>query len=357
MVGVAIGESMGYQRAGFNRRRALKIFGRPRLRYSVLRGRSYGSHTQQVLLTAQALLNSRSDLRCYRYMFQWRLSWYLLSLPITAGSANLISAGKCWAMRFKKTTGVNSTSATAATRALFSALAVNGTGHRLSRWIEEATKVTHNNPLSIAGCQMLAFLAEYGATARPTFDPLKALQETIDSCTHPDIKQGLCEIRPFLENSRSPSAVARHFGWDRGIPSSIGSVAIMSAYCWLRFPADFRRAVTSAIALGGDTITMAATVGGLVGAHVGYKRLPETLAKRIGGYPHGTVWIEEMAERLSHWPHGVDDLHMAPAQPSELALQLVRSFFSIPRIIVHRSSRWMLLPLRASKPRRLRRSS
>ena len=93
MVGVAIGESMGYQRAGFSRRRALKIFGRPRLRYSVLRGRSYGSHTQQVLLTAQALLNSRSDLRCYRTMFQWRLSWYLLSLPITAGSANLISAG------------------------------------------------------------------------------------------------------------------------------------------------------------------------------------------------------------------------------------------------------------------------
>ncbi|MEZ6074514.1 MAG: hypothetical protein R3C56_02220 [Pirellulaceae bacterium] len=43
-------------------------------------------------------------------------------------------------------------------------LAIHGTGHRLSRWVDESTKLTHTHPLASDGCQVLAALADHGAT-------------------------------------------------------------------------------------------------------------------------------------------------------------------------------------------------
>lgn len=48
----------------------------------------------------------------------------------------------------------------------------------------------------------------------------------------------------------------------------------VALYCWLRARGDFRAAVSSVIALGGDTDTTAAIVGGMVGADVGAAGIP-----------------------------------------------------------------------------------
>ncbi|MEZ6074513.1 MAG: ADP-ribosylglycohydrolase family protein [Pirellulaceae bacterium] len=53
---------LGLPRENLCRRRGLKMFGRGPLRYQLSRGRGiYSDDTQLMLLTAQALLKSRSD--------------------------------------------------------------------------------------------------------------------------------------------------------------------------------------------------------------------------------------------------------------------------------------------------------
>jgi ADP-ribosyl-[dinitrogen reductase] hydrolase len=357
MIGVAIGDALGYSREGLDRRVALKMFGRPPLRYALLPGRGiYSDDTQLMLLSAQALLNSRSDMRLFRRAFQRRLSWYLLSLPVGVGRGTLKAAAKCWLMRIKSDTGVNSAGNGAATRAIFSALAINGSGHRLNRWIEQATKLTHTHPLAIDGCQVLAALADYGATHKPhAFDAFEALSRATDVSKQPEIKDRLSELAPFLERKRSPSAVARHFEWDRGIMGFMVPTTVMATYCWLRYPDNFRRAVESAITLGGDSDSLAAIVGGLVGAHVGYSQLPQELVRRLGGFPHSPGWIQDLAERLSHWPHGVDDLHVAPALSSDSPFQLIRNGMTIPLVLLHVGLRVPFRLLTRSQPKRSRR--
>ncbi len=337
LLGVAIGDALGAARNGLCRRSALKMFGRPPLRYSLLSGRGiYREPTQLMLLSGQALLKSRSDGKSFRQIFRKRLSWYLLSLPIGIDRGTLLAAAKCWLMRLKLPSGVNSVTNGAATRALIEALATNGTGHRLSKWVEESTKQTHTHPLAINGCQVLAALADFGATNKPSnFSTSEALDKAISSSSCPDIKDKLVELRPFLGQHRSPSAVARHFGWETGIDGSIVPTTIMATYCWLRYPQDFRRAVESAISLGGESDSLGALVGGLVGAHIGARGLPEELINGLAGYPQNTLWIEKMAERFSHWPHGSDDLHTAPALPSEPVMQLVRNVYAIPLAWLH----------------------
>ncbi len=357
MLGVAIGDALGLARENLPRRVALKMYGRRPLSYRLVPGRGiYSDDTQLMLLSAQALLQSRSDSKSFRRLFQKRLRWYALSLPVGIGKATLISSLKCWLAGFKVSTGVQLAGNGAATRAIFAALATNGTGHRLSRWIDETTRLTHTHPLAIDGCQVLAALADFGSTNKPDkFDSQVALRKAISASSSVEIKSKLEALIPFLEQGRSPSAVARHFNWHTSIDGFIVPTTVMAAFCWLRYPADFRRAVESSITLGGDSDSVGAIVGGLVGAHVGVKALPKELVEKLSGFPHDCAWIEKLAERFSHWPHGPDDLHSAPAQPSDPPAQLMRNLTTIPIVLLHCLLR---VPYRASTnsiPKRLRR--
>ncbi|MEO8269156.1 MAG: ADP-ribosylglycohydrolase family protein [Aureliella sp.] len=357
LLGVAIGDALGLPRENLCRRRGLKMFGRGPLRYQLSPGQGiYSDDTQLMLLTAQALLQSRSDGKAFRWIFQKRLSWYLLSFPVGAGRATLISAAKCWLMRLRLPSGVNSAGNGAATRALINALAIHGTGHRLSRWVEESTKLTHTHPLASDGCRVLAALADHGATCKPdVFVAQAALAVAINASSTEDIKNKLSELQSFLEQRRSPSAVARHFGWDQHVSGFIVPTTIMATYCWLRHPSDFRRAVESAVLLGGDTDSVAAIVGGLVGAHVGARRLPTELVNGISGISHGPAWIEKLAERLSHWPHGRDDLHSAPCQSTDPIGQLVRNAWTTVLVLTHVALRAIYRATTSCTPRRDRR--
>ncbi len=357
MLGVAIGDALGLARNHLQRRVALKMFGRPPLSYRLVPGRGiYSDDSQLMFLSAQALLQSRSDLRAFRRYFQKRLRWYQLSMPVGIGKATSLSALKCWLAVLKISTGVKSADNSAATRAMFAALATHGTGHRLSRWVEETTTLTHTDPLAVDGCQVLAMLTDLAATTKPDkFDALQALSMAISTSSQEELRANLQELLPFLELRRSPSTVARHFNWDTCVGSCMVSTTTMAVYCWLRYPTDFRRAVESAITLGGDSGTIAAIVGGLVGAHVGVKHLPRDLVDGLRNFPHDNDWIKKMAERFSHWPHGPDDLHSAPALPSDPPAQLIRNILNFSIVLLHRVARLPFRAFTSSTPKRLRR--
>lgn len=337
MLGVAIGDALGLPREGLNRRIALKMFGRPKLAYRLLPGVGiYSDDTQLMLMAAQAILRSHSEWRPFSRSYLKRLAWYPLSLPAGAGRATLLAAFKSWLRPTGLSTGVNSAGNGPGTRAMFLTLALQGTDHRIPKWVEDSTRLTHTDPLAVDGCLVLSRLAQVaGTTKTRPIDRLDALQQAIAVSKEAAIRDKLTELIPFLKHSRSPSAAARHFGWDSGISGFIVPTTVMATYCFLCYPANFERAVLSAIRLGGDTDSVAAIVGGLVGAHIGYQKLQTDLVTRIKVAPHDAEWITEMAERLSHWPHGVDDLHFAPALPSNPLMQLFRNLLMLMLVLIH----------------------
>lgn len=354
LMGAAIGDALGFSRTGMSRRRALHRYGRPPLRYRMVSMRGiYSGDTQLALLTAQALLKSRTDLRSFRRYFKSRLSWYWVSWPVGIGAATRWAALKCWFYRVGLPSGTNSADNGACVQAIFSALAINGTGHRLVKWTDETTMLTRTHPLALDGCRVLAVLAEAAATVKPDqWCSSTVLDSAIEVSTEPGIRDKLIQLKPFLAADRSPSFVARHFGWSDGITRSSLSTAVMGSYCFLRYPQNFQRAVGSAISLGGDSSSLGGVVGGLVGARVGVDGLPKDLARRLGGAPHGPAWISELAERFSHWPHGVDDLHRAPAQSVDPIGQIIRNMHA--RAVVWNNRLWRKFSCVCSRPRRER---
>ncbi len=356
LIGAAIGEALGYARNSLTRRTAIEMFGRSPLHYSfVPKHGVYGDDTRLTIMNAQALLNSRCDLRSLRRAFTWRLSWYLLSLPSGARRSTLTAASRAWLRRLGVKPGVDATDPGACSRAIFSTLAIHGTGHRLHKWVEESTRMTHTNPQTIDCCKVLATLAECGINYKPdSLDSQVVLQAAIEASSGDELKSKLSELSGFLHEGRAPSAVARRFGWETKIDDHVLPVTVMSTFCWLRYPNKFRRAVESAICLGGASSSLGCIVGSLVGAHLGQAELSRRLLKRLNSSPHDAAWIEALAERFSHWPHGADDLHVAPAQSSDPIMQFIRNVSTIPYFAFHTAYR---LPFKHSPrrlPRRLR---
>ena len=355
-MGVAIGDALGLPREGLKRRVALKMFGRPKLTYRMLPGCGfYSDDTQLMLMAAQAILRSHSDWRPFRRSFLTRLAWYPLSLPAGAGKATMLASLKSWFRSTGLPTGCNSAGNGPATRAIFLTLALHGTDHRVMKWVEDSTLITHTNPLAVDGCLVLSRIAQIaGSTKTRRIDRIDALQQAISVSKEVAIRDKLVELIPFLNQSRSPSAVARYFGWEHGISGFIVPTTVMATYCFLRYPTNFERAIKSAIRLGGDTDSVAAIVGGLVGAHIGYGKLPATLVKQIKVAPHDSEWIAEMAERLSHWPHGADDLHIASALSSNPLMQLLRNLVMLIIVLIHIILRMPFIFLSWLKPKRKR---
>lgn len=341
ILGVALGESLGLARRGLSRRKALRRYGRTPLRFRFVPKRGvYSEYTRIMLVNAQGLLNCRSDVRLFRRAFAWRLSWYLLSVPFGINRANLRAGLKAWLMRLGVQTGQNIDCNGAATRTLFSAIATNGTGHRLQRWVEESTRLTHTHPEALRQSAVLAILADEAVTTKPgELDYHKVIERIVEvAASNKEWSTALKALETFLDAGRSPAAVARHFGWTKRI-DGCRPMTIMTTYCWLRYPEDFRRATESAIRLGGDSACLGAVVGGLVGSHIGQKRIPKDLRKQLAGNPHGPEWIEELAERFSHWPHGSDDLHLAPAESVDPLMQIIRNTLMFPVWGLHVLSR------------------
>jgi ADP-ribosylglycohydrolase len=82
-------------------------------------------------------------------------------------------------------------------------------------------------------------------------------------------------------------------GWPGISPFVIPSV-LWSLYAFLRHPDNYREAVSTALAVGGDVDTTAAMTGAISGAYVGLEALPQHLTRRIND--RGEWGLEQLIE-------------------------------------------------------------
>jgi hypothetical protein len=252
----------------------------------------------------------------------------------------LRAAAKSWLARFGVPSGVPVDNNIVAATVVFETLAAHGSGHRMERWAEDTAKLVLTNPQVLDCSKMLSRVISYAALLKDEeWSKEKAIEIAATGCTDDELKNSIEQLQTLLNAGKSPAEAAEHFGWGEGISTSMLPTTVMSFYCWLQAPGDFEAAVLPALNLGGDSASMGATVGALVGGYKGIDAVPANLLDKLGGTPHGPEWIEKLAARLSHWPHGEHDLHLAPAQPSDPIMQLIRNKFVWARFSLSRMGR------------------
>ncbi len=229
----------------------------------------------------------------------------------------------------------------AATTAVFSTLAMHGTGHRLEKWAEDTTRLTLLHPMAIEGCRVLSRVVQLSSQAKgEPLEPDAVISAALEGISEPALASKLEALPGHLAAGHTPDKVADQFGWKHRIDSSMLPTTVMGLYCWMRSPKDFEGSVLPAIGLGGDTSSLGGLVGSLVGAYAGFDAIPSDLYRNLGGLPHGPEWLTALGERFSRWPHGEHDLHMAPAQVSDPPMQIIRNLYTLARLAANRIGRW-----------------
>jgi ADP-ribosylglycohydrolase len=177
-----------------------------------------------------------------------------------------------------------------------------------ARLIEAAAEqclVTHLDPRCGGGAVAVAGAAALAARPGPV-DSQRLLRELAEmvavvNAEMADVVTGVgawLELAPEQAMARLRQAAldpGEGPEW-RGISTHVVPTVAWSLYAALRSPDDYWTAVCTAIAVGGDTDTMAAMAGGIVGGRVGRDALP---AELLGYLTDRGAWNAEQLEALA----------------------------------------------------------
>ncbi|PKL78584.1 MAG: dinitrogenase reductase [Candidatus Melainabacteria bacterium HGW-Melainabacteria-1] len=319
LLGMAIGDALGLPCEGLTPGRQARLF--PDLsRYHFVWGHGMVSDdTEHACMTAQALLSSADDEGRFLRALAWKLRFWLLGLPAGVGMATLKACLRLWLGWPPARSGVVSAGNGPAMRALILGVVLGERPQQLKRWIRLSTGLTHRDPRAEAGALALALAAWHFSTGPA--DPVAYLEQLTLLC--PEHTAFVTLIGEALSQSTLPDLISL-LDCQRGISGYMLHTA--PAVIWLSFGYrdDFSGGLQAAIRCGGDTDTVAALLGGVLGAGLGSQALPPKLLTGLWEWPRSPAWILELARRLASARQGV------PTQPlglNPLALLLRNGLF------------------------------
>jgi ADP-ribosyl-[dinitrogen reductase] hydrolase len=339
ILGTAVGDAMGLALEGLSRRRQPRLF--PDLSgYHLLPfGKGMCSDdTEHTCMLAQSLirvagLDADEAARRFASNFGWRLRFWLLGLPAGIGLATLRAIVKLWIGFPARSSGVYSAGNGAAMRVALIGVCHGDDPARMRALVRAATRITHTDPKAEHGAlavALAAHLAADGGAIAPS-DYAARLHGLLGE-ERSELLGLVDEVaRSVAAKETAADFTARHGGRD-GVSGYVLHTVPAALHVWLAHPDNYHAAVTTTIRLGGDSDTVAAIVGALVGARVGKTGIPAEWLDDLCEWPRTTAWMEQLAARLAQ--HGRDGTN-GKALPLNWVGLVLRNAVFIPLVLVH----------------------
>ncbi len=338
LLGTAVGDALGLAGEGLSKRRLARVYP-DSTRYHLLFGRGLCSDdTEHACMTAQALLTASASppdhaARVFAGALARRLRFWLLGLPAGVGLATGRAILKLWLGWSAETAGVYSAGNGPAMRAPIIGVFAGDDSPYLRQLIRASTRITHTDPLAEQGALAVALAAQRATRA----DPPAALRvgEELATALAPEGRELAALIRHAAQSvhqGESTPAFAARIGCGQGVSGYMLHSVPVALHAWLSHPEEMQAALTAAIVCGGDTDSVAAIVGALVGARVGPDRFPAHLLDGLIEWPRTVQWLTLLGERLAR-----TRTPQALAQPLALNLPglLLRNVFFFALVWVH----------------------
>lgn len=302
--GTAVGDALGLPREGLARNRARKLFGPPPLRHSLFFGHGMVSDdTEHTCMVSQALLACPQDVDAFAASLGKRLRFWLLGLPAGAGWATLRAILKLWLGYSPEHSGVYSAGNGPAMRAAILGVCLGGNREQLRSYVRASTRLTHRDPKAERGAFLVPLAAHHGACHGPQGVRCESFFQEVREAM-PDLDeelQGLLgTVEAHLQRGASAVELADALHLRKGVSGYMYHTVPVALYCWLRHPADFRRAVEEIISLGGDSDSTGAIMGGIAGATLGERGIPEEWLNGLLEWPRSVAWMRALAGRLAN---------------------------------------------------------
>lgn len=323
ILGAAVAESLAIPRNGVSKWTGLRVFGRSPLRFHFIPGMAIpGEHTHGLLMTLQAIFQSRVDHRLFGRSLRKRIAVYR-SVRVVSHLRDLF-ANRGLARKQHRSDYCGVLGNPLVRAAAVSLLAQGASNAR--PWLEQSNQCTTSLEVSTAPSLLIAQSMQiaqlYEANQLEGGSILRCLIESTDSAA---IRSKLEQLADYLSRRYSVAKVAKLMGYPDGIPRELEAIALLSIYSWVRHFHRYRLVVERAVLLGGECAAVAVLAGALSGASLGKKMIPPEWRKSLHLYPYNREWIENVIARVKDWPHGVEDIQAAHSEPSHPIGQLIRN--------------------------------
>lgn len=299
LLGTAVGDALGLPCEGLSKSRQRRWY--PVLdRYRLVFGRGMCSDdTDHACMLAQALTVSGGNARRFASSLAWRFRFWLLSLPAGVGFATLRSILKLWLLIPPQISGVRSAGNGPAMRSALLGVCFAEDEAALVLHTAAATVITHRDPKAECGALAVALAARSSLRAEDARAYLIALRRFAAPFGEAGGELVSLAERAGESAARGESTeqFAEAIGCARGVTGFMYHSVPVALHAWFAHPRDFAAAVTAAIRCGGDTDTVAAITGAIVGAGVGKRGIPERWLAELWDWPRGIGWMGEAARR------------------------------------------------------------
>ena len=332
LLGTAVGDAIGLPSEGVPKSRLAKLFPPP-YRHRLLFGRGLTSDdTEHTCMVAQALIASQGEPEAFARSLARQLKLWMLMLPSGAGLATAKGCCRLLVGLPPERSGVFSAGNGPAMRSALIGLSYGHDLRNMRTLVRASTRMTHTDPKAEQGALAVALAAYVSAGGE---SPQEFVRVFRDELMDEDGLELLTLIEKALESAaagQSTEAFAGAMGWGRGVSGYVCATVPIVLHAWSRYPKDYRAAVSSVIACGGDTDTTAAIVGAIVGAGVGPDGIPEEWLSRLAEWPRSVKWMQELAERTAAANDGEED---ETPMPVCLPFVLARNVLFFVVVLLH----------------------
>ena len=297
VLGTALGDAVGLPCEGMSRARQQKLF-RGHLPTLFFGRRMISDDTEHTILVAQALVESGGDLSRFERAFAKRLRRWFVLLPPGAGLATIKACLKLCVGVSPAKSGVASAGNGAAMRAAILGVWCDDI-EQLRQFVQVSTRITHTDSRAFEGAFAVA-LAAFLAKTQTTIDVfeysnlvaqhLEASSEMIELTNR---------VAQSVNNGETTLDFATTLCGERGVSGYVLQTVPVALHAWLSHQSDFRGAITTVVACGGDSDSVAAIVGGIVGAQNGRDALPKDWLVSLAEWPRDVSWMENLAHSLA----------------------------------------------------------
>ena len=305
LLGTAVGDAIALPFEGLSRQRVARWLPGP-LEHRFFWGRGYCSDdTEQTCMVAQALLTARTEpdregfLLVFTHNLAWRFRLWLLGLPAGIGLATLKSLLKQWVHPLNHVDGVDSAGNGPAMRSAILGVCHGADPRLLRDLVRASTRLTHTDPRAEDGAFAVAWAAHWAhQKERPA--PASFLSSLAEQLRDRDsaLLAALADTASSVQQGESTADFAARIGCADGVSGFVMHTVPVALHIWMTHPDDYAAALESVVRCGGDTDTVGAIVGALVGIRVGPEGIPPQWRDHLWEWPRSKQWINDLATRL-----------------------------------------------------------
>lgn len=323
---------MGVPFEGLSRQRISKLQSGP-LKHRFFFGKGMISDdTEHSCMVAQSLIASQGDPTRFGRQLARRLRWWLLGLPAGIGLATLRSILKMWLGISPSRSGVWSAGNGPAMRSAIIGVYAKDDEDKLNELVTQNTLLSHRDPKALKGALLVARFAAYNASV-DTFNRETFIENLSSLYDDDEILRDLVQnVVHSIDQNESAQAYCQTMGWLKGVSGYIYQTVPVALHIALRFPRDYASAIREAILCGGDTDTVAAIVGGMVGAGCCREGIPDTWINNMMEWPRSINWISRLANTLAD---SCDNPKSSKPLPLNIPGVLLRNIFFMCWVLLH----------------------